>query len=156
MKTINNKLLIAFLSLVIGVTTRCALAIEKQETQHLDKTEIDEQVFIPAATTGGTARLYLVLTVSNDVRTCQAIVFRHAKEALAAVSKYGQIDINAVFFIRATKDSDTGSVSGFSSSQLKELIAMPDDKARKEVCMHAWSLEVIPKSGRNKAPEPTR
>jgi hypothetical protein len=146
----RNTIAIALLCVAVGCAGHNSPSTQCAKAQHPSSAGIEERILAPASR-GDTAQLYLVLTAKGDVRTWGGIVVRNAREALDSLDEFGDGGANfiVVFFIKPTRGSDTGAVSGFSRTQLKELTELPEEKARMKVSEHAWTFEKKPKKIQN-------
>ena len=139
---------LALLSLGLGCTSRTPVPQSKTfgTSSH---TQIEERIFIPAEA-GKSAQLCIVVTSKGKLHAWQDIVLSHAEEALAVLSDHHAEDATVGFFVRSSKESHMAAASGFSATQLREFIALPEDEAKSMISKHAWSLLKIPKRRQNK------
>lgn len=100
--------------------------------------------------------LYVVLTEpKTDIDKLSELVVRHAKVAIQAAAEYKfegatkgdekpKYKGNVVFLVRNARQDRTGTVTGFSVEQLREIATTKPEAGRQIVARHHWGFGHIP------------
>jgi hypothetical protein len=84
--------------------------------------------------------LYVVLTETGGHTNEVSLVVSHASAALSEAAKHQGHDFNVVFLVRTSATARSGSCTGFSVEQLREIASASPAQAEGLVSKHAWSI----------------
>jgi hypothetical protein len=104
-----------------------------------DRPPFDEVVWTERAKPD-VSLLYVVLTDTGGYTNKVSLVVSHASAALSEAAKHQGHDFNVVFLVRTSAIARSGSCTGFSVEQLREITSAAPAKAEELVSKHAWSI----------------